>query len=160
MILDGFPELWFDELLYSGLGRYRNRLRLPSEIEFMRLLFGSGGVAAAIEFPSRLEYLASLIPVPLGYSATYLINNHTLAPFYRPFLQNDRFELLCEAMLKGSNRGAHMLVGLNTSNVNHPKRLRYCSACAKEDTDQYGQPYWHRSHQLSDVIVCWKHGLF
>lgn len=32
--------------------------------------------------------------------------------------------------------------------------LRYCPCCYKEDTEQYGEPYWHTEHQIPLVTAC------
>jgi len=36
-------------------------------------------------------------------------------------------------------------------------KLKYCVLCAKEDISQYGETYWHRSHNLPEVLACYKH---
>ena len=38
------------------------------------------------------------------------------------------------------------------------QRLRFCPRCRQEDLQDYGTCYYHRSHQLSNVTTCWKHG--
>jgi hypothetical protein len=38
-----------------------------------------------------------------------------------------------------------------------PKHLRYCHVCAREDIVKYGEPYWHRLHQLQEMVYCTKH---
>lgn len=30
--------------------------------------------------------------------------------------------------------------------------------CLIEDTQKYGEPYWHRMHQIPGVLVCPTHG--
>lgn len=35
--------------------------------------------------------------------------------------------------------------------------LRYCPACVRADTEKYGEPYWHREHQLPLAMVCCVH---
>ena len=37
--------------------------------------------------------------------------------------------------------------------------LRYCPLCVEKDRQLYGESYWHRSHQLTGVSVCSKHGI-
>ncbi len=34
------------------------------------------------------------------------------------------------------------------------KYFRFCSICLREDVEQYGEPYWHRVHQVAGVLVC------
>ncbi len=48
---------------------------------------------------------------------------------------------------------------LNTkiSTAGNPTRI--CPTCFKEDIEKFGRPYLHRSHQLSGVCTCYKHGI-
>lgn len=34
---------------------------------------------------------------------------------------------------------------------------KICPECMKEDVETYGEPYIHRTHQLSGVVACYKH---
>ena len=38
--------------------------------------------------------------------------------------------------------------------------LRFCSLCAKEDREKYGETYWHREHQIPRIRVCPRHRLY
>jgi len=40
------------------------------------------------------------------------------------------------------------------SSIRAPRRLRYCIHCVNEDIKNYGEPYWHRTHQVPGVEVC------
>lgn len=35
--------------------------------------------------------------------------------------------------------------------------MRFCPMCVKEDRENYGETYWHRSHQVRNMRVCTKH---
>ncbi|WP_287019541.1 TniQ family protein [Herbaspirillum sp.] len=35
----------------------------------------------------------------------------------------------------------------------------YCSQCIADDTDQFGEPYWHSVHQIQNVLVCPIHAI-
>ena len=35
--------------------------------------------------------------------------------------------------------------------------LKYCPLCVQEDRDKYGEAYWHRKHQIRNMLVCPKH---
>ena len=37
------------------------------------------------------------------------------------------------------------------------RRLRYCPQCFDEDIATYGEPYWHRLHQIPGIAVCPRH---
>jgi len=38
--------------------------------------------------------------------------------------------------------------------------LRYCPECAKHEASEYGEPYFHRLHQIQGVLVCPEHNIF
>jgi hypothetical protein len=47
-----------------------------------------------------------------------------------------------------------------TQNGNSTGALKlphFCPVCVSEDYHRYGEPYWHRAHQLPNVTVCHKH---
>jgi len=46
---------------------------------------------------------------------------------------------------------------ISQANSNHCSVMRYCPVCYQEDLQLYGEPYWHRSHQLPDMQICTKH---
>ncbi len=35
--------------------------------------------------------------------------------------------------------------------------LCFCPLCMKQETEQFGEPYWHRLHQIPGVTCCPKH---
>jgi hypothetical protein len=35
--------------------------------------------------------------------------------------------------------------------------LKYCPLCVNEDRENYGEAYWHRTHQIRNMKVCPKH---
>ncbi len=36
--------------------------------------------------------------------------------------------------------------------------MKFCPTCRAEDAEQYGEPYWHREHQIPLMPLCPKHG--
>ncbi len=46
------------------------------------------------------------------------------------------------------------------NSVPSPEWLRFCPLCTEEDKQQFGEPYWHRLHQISGVEVCLVHAVF
>jgi hypothetical protein len=45
-------------------------------------------------------------------------------------------------------------IGNTASSIKTPERLRFCPVCADEDRKRVGEPYWHRVHQISGVVIC------
>lgn len=56
--------------------------------------------------------------------------------------------------------GLHAAVGIMASSVPLPKWLRFCPACVSEDLRSWGEPYWHRLHQVPGVEICPLHNVY
>ncbi|MBD1825693.1 TniQ family protein [Cyanobacteria bacterium FACHB-DQ100] len=52
-----------------------------------------------------------------------------------------------------------MRSGIMASTVQPPEWLRFCPLCVQEDTQNFGECYWHRLHQLPGVEVCPDHNV-
>lgn len=49
-------------------------------------------------------------------------------------------------------------VSLSALTFPNQTALRYCNSCARNDVEQFGQSYWHLSHQFPVVQICPRHG--
>lgn len=156
-MLPFFPAPYPDELLYSVCARYHRRSCNPTAKATMKELFGGPTVCAVVDLPSHLEHLSSRLPGTLN-TPERLIDENTLLPLYAPFLPKKRLAKLI-AWMKGATRGGsiHMSIGCMASSVPAPRHLRYCPQCLEEDSDRFGETYWHRSHQAAGVRLCHKH---
>ncbi|MRN56939.1 TnsD family Tn7-like transposition protein [Paenibacillus monticola] len=112
-----------------------------------------------LDFPGHLNDLHSLIPgnaIPLST----LINDHTLLPYYRPYITPERYNNVTKDMIFGNGQSIYMKMGLAASSVKQLYYLRYCPACIEEDRIKYGAAYWHRYHQITGVNVCSVHNCY
>jgi hypothetical protein len=159
-VISFFPDPYPDELLYSVCARYKDRMCYPNSASAIQDFFGSSNASAVIDLPSRIDYLISILPPNHSYTADRIINNHTLAPFYIPFLPFKRAQLLRKDMKQTSGvTHTHERVGITTTNIKTPCWLRFCSLCARKDTNQFGEKYWHRVHQIPGVELCPTHAV-
>jgi hypothetical protein len=149
-----FPEAYPDELLYSVCARCFDRLCYPSKQSLVQELFGTRTTLACIELPSHLDTLISALPTGHHYTADQLIDNHTLLPFYGPFLPPSRLDRLRQDMHGDNGPTIHMRSGIMASRVFLPRWLRFCALCVQEDRKECGECYWHRTHQVPGVEVC------
>ncbi|HEX8734430.1 MAG TPA: TnsD family Tn7-like transposition protein, partial [Pyrinomonadaceae bacterium] len=135
--------------------KYRNKQSHISE------LLGNRGLSAVVDFPNRLDYFVSILPLGNFYSVERIINENTLLPFYEPFLPSDRAELVRQEM-KDDSKDNHLRSRAATTvkQVKMPEHLRFCPLCVEDDKNEYGETYWHRLHQLPGVLVCPKHSCF
>jgi|SRR5579859_6722928 len=156
-MLGFFTDPHDEELLFSACGRYHDRLQYGSYRDTMQDLFGIDTITAAADLPSNLAALVERLGPGHRYTVDSLIDQHTLLPFYSPFCPPERLQELREDMY-GSRGGAiHNRAGIMASQVSQPEYLRYCPLCFEQDIDKRGEPFWHRSPQISGIMVCADH---
>ena len=151
------PIPYPDELLYSVIARYHMRAGNNSPKWTLRELFGTENVILTLDLPSHISALTNLSS-PDGLGEDYWIGQHTLLPIYAPFLPITRVEKV-RSLLKGNDgSGIHVLIGITASTIERPGNLLYCPDCYDQDIRRFGEPYWHRVHQVPGVLVCPDHG--
>lgn len=153
-MLSFFPDPYVDELLYSTIARYHYYCGNIDFKDTLIEIFGSDSVIPTVEFPSRLDYLARQFSNNKMYSSDYLIQNHTLYPFYSPFLPLSRQTLIENEMKYGDGKGIHAQVGISAGGICKKNGLYYCPECVLKDKQKYGEPYFYRIHQLQGINVC------
>jgi hypothetical protein len=153
-----FPMPYPDEIFYSVLCRYHVRSANPSVYQTNRELWGKN-VGVSLLFPSGIERIAEKIPPQANLTAERFITENTIFPFLKPFLPRERAERLFEAMKNGASGHRNMsnLSGFSRLKFARQPNLRYCEACMSADSSAYGEPYWHRLHQLPGIYICPKH---
>lgn len=154
-----FPVPYPDEILYSTIARYHLRTTNRSVSPTAREIFGRDTSKFSIDFPNSLKHLNKQLPPGHNLNVDRLIDNHTLFPFYSPFIPPKRVKNLRQDMANRSKGSAHGRSGTLTSNIEN-KHLRFCPICVNEDINLYGETFWHRSHQLPGIFVCLHHFVF
>jgi hypothetical protein len=156
-MLGCFPDPYPDELLYSVCARFHDRVQYPNKKNTMRELFGDKAAIATVGLPSNLKTLVSVLPLGSPYTVERLINNHTLYPFYAPFLDPKQARQLWADMEGASGPAIYMRSGVMASTVQPLGWLRFCPLCALQDKEQFSEYYWHRLHQLPGIEACPEH---
>lgn len=155
-----FPVPFPDEILYSVFARYHARARYKSLASTTQTLFGQESSRIIVDLPNKLGSLVNQLPPGNTITADCLIYKNTVFPFYVPFLPPDRIKQLKRDMTEKSAGGAiHARIGILTSKI-EVEFLRFCPLCANNDYEMYGEPYWHRIHQLPGIFVCPYHSVF
>lgn len=155
MSLPFLPSPYPDELLYSVFARYHILSQNIALKETMYDLFGRHTASAVVDLPNNLQTVyEKLTPGSLN-TPEHLIEHHTLFPLFRPFLDAERSDKVFKAMKYGGD--VHTTIGVMASSVSSPSFLRFCPKCVTIDKEQYGEPYWHRTHQVPGVEVCHIH---
>jgi len=155
-----FPDPYPEEIFYSVCARLCERYGYSKHRIAMRDLFGREWVIASITLPSHLDDLIARLPPGSAYTSDYLIAEHTLLPFYSPFLPPERLSRLRQDMRGCNGPAIHMRSGIMASSVPLPEWLRFCPRCVVEDRVRYGECYWHRVHQISGVEICPFHEVY
>lgn len=158
MRLHTFPVPLPDETLFSLVARHHvlNGARSPEYV--LEALFGRRHAFPAGRFPGHLDVLAARLPECLRLSADALIDRHTTLPFVGAFAPPERVLAARRAMRVGGAIGVHARLGmLRREPVLARPGRRFCPACLAQDVALYGQPYWHRVHQLPFTYICPEH---
>ena len=155
-----FPRAYPDELFYSICARYSGQARYPNKESVLSDLFGTTRATAIIYLPCHLEHLIQVLPPGHNYTIERLINEHTLLPFFSPFLPTERVQRLRSDMQGDHGVNIYGYLGVHVGNIKFPQWFRFCPLCASEDESELGEPYWHRLHQVPGVEVCPIHEVF
>jgi len=158
-MIGNWPDPYPDELFYSICARFSEHVRYSSKRSVVAELFGTDQAMACISLPSHLDYLVSQLPPYSNYDINRIIDQHTLLPYFAPFLPPERYTRLHQDMSSNNGPTLHMRAGLMASRVPLPQWLRFCPQCVEEDRRRIGECYWHRIHQAPGVEICPLHKL-
>ena len=147
-----FPVLYPDELVYSWLARYYIRTGYLAYTFVAEELFISKSVRPNPEFLN--SYTQEVVEwIEKTTSMNEIVLQHTMFPYYGRFLPKMRKIKAFEA-LKSMKGNYHNLLPIPQTKDGHIRKLKYCPLCAADDRKQYGETYWHRSHQMIGITVC------
>ncbi|MFJ7827448.1 TnsD family transposase [Psychrobacillus sp. NPDC096623] len=153
-----FPSLYEDELLYSWLARYHEHTGNISPKRTLNEIFNSTNIVAVLDIPSNINKLSEALMHFNIPEVESLIQNHTLFKYYTFFQSETLREKIFNNMKFGGKPGSsHLLLGINASTINEWKHIRFCHTCSQENINNYGESYWHVSHQLPKSFYCIKH---
>jgi hypothetical protein len=155
-----FPTPYPDELFYSICARFQDRSRYANKQYVGLELFGAEAAAAAVDLPCRLNFLINNLPRGHRWTVSRIIDEHTLFPYFRPFLSPERISRVNVSMRGRGIFAAKIASGSAATSIRSPDWLRYCPKCSEEDKKSCGEPYWRRLHQVPGVEVCPIHHAF
>lgn len=85
----------------------------------------------------------------VNINAFEIIHACSVYPFQAIFLTPNRQAMVVDTLFNNTQRVQKCFPLIST--------VKHCKECEKEDREQYGYSYIHRSHQLPGVTVCHKH---
>lgn len=151
-----FTDPYKDELIYSAVSRYHFYTGNIDYKDTIEECFGKRTIVPSLEIGSPIEKLAKNISGK--YTADYLIKNHTILPYYIPFLPIQRREEIIKKIKYKDCSGIYNEIGITAGSVCKKKGIYYCPICVKADVDNNGEAYIHREHQLQGIFLCPHHG--
>lgn len=142
-----YPNEWWYSVLcryyvWSGLMHYRsvlNELYNTRRRVHGRLIPGADCYAVLSGLP---EGLLSIEDVLLS---------HTLLPYYLRFYTKAKKKEVLASLIAGRQSG---ITNIDCSTPERKEGLKYCPICYEEDRAKYGEPYWHREHQIPLISIC------
>lgn len=149
-MISHFPILYPDELLYSLFARYYNRSGYLAYIYAAQDLYTTKTTRPDIEFINELNPDIKNILIQ-NKSFEDIIYQHTMFPYYGRFLNKERRNNAFQSLVNMDKKYNNFLF---IPKNNKERFLRYCPLCVTEDKKQYGETYWHRVHQISDLNIC------
>ncbi|WP_374554281.1 TniQ family protein [Aquitalea pelogenes] len=146
-----FPSSLPDETLLSRVSRYHllsGNKTIPVTFDE---LFGKPPFPLEQIVPLGIEVLATKLPGEQRDELKKLLLENTLLPLFLPYLAPTRVST--NLTVDPSEVVSHIprrVVGMHGE-------AHLCLECVRDDQRAYGVPYWHRSHQIPGVSICWKH---
>ena len=166
------PSLYPHELFYSLIARYHVRTgRSDVGLDIDTFYADRHNVPPDYEFVGKLrdEILPFLLDhlsfVDRNESVAYaqsedrlrfLINHHTLFPYYARFMPADRRRDAYDALCQMDTYRMYRLLPIPQRRKE--RYAKYCPQCAAEAREQYGEAYWDTLHNMFGVNVCPSHG--
>ncbi|KIL50821.1 TnsD family Tn7-like transposition protein [Jeotgalibacillus campisalis] len=151
-----FPPIYHDELFYSVLARFHQRSGNESCKQTLIELFNKSTTSAISDFTGEIGELCKNIDQD-RYKPIEIIKKNTLLPYYLPFITKEQEDKIKLQMIQGNSVAISVALGLAASKIKETNFFRFCISCFVNEKEIYGEPYWHRTHQLPGVIICPKH---
>jgi len=113
----------------------------------------------SVLLPHGLDHVIENLPLGHSYTADQLIDEHTVLPFFAPFLESTRYQNAKLDMRGNGGLAIGLRLGLHAG-IRWPNRLRHCSVCDAENRDRFGETFWARLHQIAGINICPVHRCF
>lgn len=144
-------RIYPDETVYSICSRVHALAGGASALSTMSRIFKRSSGTAHVIWKTGLRQLAEY----LGKDITEILDKHSFFPYFDKFCLKEKKQRLKDTLCNGQGNVPRLL-GIQKYSGS---LLFLCPECACEDVRQFGEPYWHRSHQLPGSFVCYKHNI-
>ena len=154
-MLTFFTDPYPNELIYSAFARYHYYTGNIDLSDTLEDLFDKRTIIPNLYLGSNLDYFCNQIEGQ--YNSEDLINNHTIFPYYNPFLPYERKIKLVNLIKFGNCEGLFTLLEFATGGICRKGSIQYCCKCVDSDIKKHGEPFIHREHQLEGILICPHH---
>jgi len=154
------PFPYPEEISYGWFARFHALSGNISSTSTAKELFGVEKLYPSIHYPIHLNYFSEQLPKDWEFTAEYIINNHTMLPFFKPFLDDSELQKIIYNMKSGKRAYIKQYMGLEAGGVSKQNKIMICSDCLKTDVDKYQEVYIRRYHQISSNLICMEHGKY
>jgi len=154
-MLTWFPTPYPEEWWYGVLCRYYVRTGIKEHTQVKKMLFeGQYGAHMGTIFPNAtLHQVVKQLPSEL-FDIRQILLEHTTFKYFTRLYQRQEQQNMLDWLCNGE---VFQLSHLWRANRREAWAPRYCPACVTEDTEQYGEAYWHVDHQIPTMRVCPRH---
>jgi hypothetical protein len=156
-LIDFFTDPYKDELIYSAIARYHFYSGNLDYKDTIEECFGKRTMVPTLVLGGGIEYLAN--ELSRDYTSQRIIDDNTIFPFYEHFIDKNRNLQVLSHMKFYGNSSAYMKLGMISGSICKKDFIYYCSICARNEINKYGDVYIHREHQLEGIILCPHHGV-
>ncbi len=156
-MINYFPPINHDELIYSILGRYHKTDGNNNIKDTFQDFFSRSTITPIVDLPCHLDELSSNLPKDMGYSSEFFIHNCTLFPFYSPFMCHESRRKCINIMKSGNGSTLKTKMGIVAGGICKKNHIYYCPKCVEHEEGNQIEPYIHRLHQVEGVFICDKH---
>ena len=150
-----FPTPYPGEWWYSILCRYHARSGRQKAATTLHELYGARPLIHGRLFPGVDCYAITRQLPEQVMTLKKVLLEHTLMPYYLRFYSPEKKQSVFSNLLAGRSG---RLTSIQLQTPERKQGLKFCPICRSEDIETYGEPYWHREHQIPLMPLCPKHG--
>ncbi|MBB4825599.1 hypothetical protein HNO89_002835 [Sporosarcina luteola] len=157
-MLGYFPTPYEDEIFYSVIARYHVHSGNLNFVDTIRDLYGKTQLKATPDLATNLSAVYENLKVFNYLPLEELLKKHTMYLYYTNFTKSKVKDQSKQIILYESNLSkVYRILGILGNKIKEPNFFRFCNKCLEEDFKNYGENYWHLTHQLPSVFYCHKH---
>lgn len=156
-MMNSFPTVYENELLYSCICRYRRISGIVNKRALMKDLYNDLVSLNSVYFPIHCGELTKNLPINSTLTVDKIIKENTLFRVFSSFINEEKTLNIFDGMKNNKKFSPYARFGLSGVKIEMPNNLLYCSKCLEEDLKIYGESYWRVINQVVGVFYCSKH---